>query len=42
MRVVPLFSGVACALFLVAARTYPRDRARVEAGDRLATLRLSA
>ena len=42
MRVVPLFSGVACVFFIVAARTYPRDRARVESGEPLATLRLSA
>jgi predicted MFS family arabinose efflux permease len=42
MGVVPLFSGVAGVLFMIAARTYARDRARVESAEPLATLRLSA
>ena len=43
MAVVPLFSAVAGLCFIAAARSYPRDRARVESVDEpLATLRLSA
>jgi len=41
MSVVPLFSAAAGLFFIAAARAYPRDRARVESGDPLATLRLS-
>jgi MFS transporter, Spinster family, sphingosine-1-phosphate transporter len=41
MSVVPLFSAAAGLFFIAAARAYPRDRARIDPGEPLATLRLS-